>query len=78
MYCSMHIRVDTLMDSIIKGIKKVKGQERCALLTLSALLSVQLGLEHSELYALLSPNLLTLVRDPTLSTAERAAVSIVI
>ena len=67
-----------MIDSITRGLKKVKGQERHELLLLVSLLAVQFGEEYPELWGTLQPVLLSLLHDPTVSINERSSVSTVL
>ena len=68
-------REETFIDTIIKGIKKIRGSERCDLLHLSSLLVLQVGEEHGQLLLVLRPLLSTIIRDHTVTPAERSSVS---
>ena len=70
--------MEGLIDLLIKGVKKVRGQERHDLLSLVSLLALQFGDEHPEICVALHPSLLSLLHDPTVTDMERSAVSIVI
>jgi hypothetical protein len=64
---------ETLVDILVRGVKKLRGGERCELIQLTSLLAVQFGVEHSELLAAMKLPLLQLGQDPTATPAERAA-----
>lgn len=64
--------VETITDAIVRGLKKVKGGERCSLLQLAMLLTAQLGAGHPELLVALKPVMAQLMGDPSVSALERA------
>ena len=70
--------MEGLIDVLIKGVKKVRGQERHDLLSLVSLLALQFGDEHPELCVALHPSLVSLLHDPTITDMERSAVSIIV
>lgn len=68
-------RMETIFDTISRGLKKVKGQERQELLVLICLLTIQFGEEYPEMWTTLQPVLMSLLHDHTISVSERSSVS---
>ena len=56
------------------SLPPVQGRERCELVHLSTLLSVQFGTEHPDVSTSLKPTVSQLAQDPTVAVQERAKV----
>ena len=60
--------------SLSLSLPPVQGRERCELVHLSTLLSVQFGTEHPDVSTSLKPTVSQLAQDPTVAVQERAKV----
>ena len=64
----------SLSLSLFLSLPPVQGRERCELVHLSTLLSVQFGTEHPDVSTSLKPTVSQLAQDPTVAVQERAKV----
>ena len=69
-------RTETLIDTLVRGIKKSQGGERKELLLLASLFSLQFGEDCADITPLLLSVLVPIIMDNSVSPPERSMVSL--